>query len=321
MLQQTRVDTVCPFYDRFLRKFPSLRALAAANRDQVLKAWEGLGYYARARRMHQTARYLLEEHGGRFPRTYQGLLALPGVGPYTAAAIGSLAFGLDVPVLDGNVLRVLSRWLACRSDVTTPAARKFLEARAKNMLPRGRAAEFNEAMMELGALICTPRAPRCAECPMGAVCRARALGIASELPVKRKRRPIPHKVVGAGVVRRKDGRLLIAQRKSDSMLGGLWEFPGGTLEPGETMPQCIARELLEELGIRVKVGSRIVVVRHAYSHFTIALHAHEARLASGRPRPIHCAAFAWVRIDELDRYAFSRADLRIIEALKHPVAG
>lgn len=315
MLQQTRADQALPYYERFLAKFPNVAALARASRREVLKAWEGLGYYARARNAHDTAR-LLAGRGGRFPRTYEGLRALPGVGPYTAAAVGSLAFGLDTAVVDGNVARVLSRVMAFGGDPGAARSRTLLQSWAQALLVPGRAGFCNEAVMELGAVCCTPRNPRCGECPLRAVCRAFAEGRPESYPRPKRRRPLPHKVVGAAVVTDRRGRILIARRKETSMLGGLWEFPGGTLEKGETMRECIARELEEELGIRVEVGPRLVVVRHAYSHFTIALHTHWARIVKGRPRAIHCAAFRWVRLRDLRRFPFPRADVEILQRLE-----
>ncbi|MBP7427894.1 MAG: A/G-specific adenine glycosylase [Candidatus Hydrogenedentes bacterium] len=318
MLQQTRADQAVPYYRRFLRRFPTLAALAAAPRREVLRAWQGLGYYARARHLHEAARLIRRRHGGRFPSDPRAIRALPGVGDYTAAAIGSLAFGHAAAVLDGNVARVLSRVMALEEPVHTRRARLRLEAWARELLVPGRAGLSNEALMELGALVCLPRRPACPACPLGNVCRARAGGKPEAYPVKKRRAPVPHKVVGAAVTLRRDGRILIAQRKDSSMLGGLWEFPGGGLDPGETMDECIARELKEEMGVRLEVGPLLTVVHHAYSHFTIELHAHWARIRSGRPRAIHCADFAWVRTGHFGRYPFSRADHHIIEALRAP---
>ena len=174
--------------------------------------------------------------------------------------------------------------------------------------------------MELGATVCAPKRPRCDLCPLREVCRARAAGAPERYPRRRPRKPLPHLVVGAAVTLDSRGRALIARRKSEGLLGGLWEFPGGKIEPGETMEQCIARELREEMGIEIAVGERLTVVRHAYSHFTIELHAHFARRTAGRPRRLHCADFAWVPIARLRDYAFSRADLHIVEALEARLA-
>ncbi len=315
MLQQSRVEQVLPFYRAFLRRYPSLRALALASRRDVLKAWEGLGYYARARRLHDLARRLVRERGGRFPRTVEGLAALPGLGPYTAAAVGSLAFGLDAAVVDGNVTRVLARVFRVDELPGSAAGRRRFEALANALMLPGRAGQVNEAWMELGALVCTPRAPSCPACPLRRVCGGRASGRPAAWPRRRPRRAVPHYEVGAAVVSDARGRILIAQRREDAMLGGLWEFPGGKREPGEDWPACIRRELREEMGVDVSVRDQLVVVPHAYSHFTIELHAYRATLERGTPRCIHCADFAWVAPGAMRRYPFSRADLKIIEAL------
>ncbi len=316
MLVQTRVDQVIGYYKRFMKRFPSIRALAEAPAGDVLKQWEGLGYYARARNLHKAAQYIVNELNGRFPRDYDSIKALPGIGPYMAAAIASLAFNQDHAVLDGNVIRVLSRLTAFEDDTSTGPARRDLQALAQYLLVEGQAGTYNEAMMELGALVCTPRQPKCDICPLRLRCAAYAQGDVTAYPRRRPKRKVPHKEVGAAVVVNRKGQVLIAQRLDNAMLGGLWEFPGGTQEPDETMPECVARELKEELGIKIQVGDRLMIVKHAYSHFTIALHVYMARILSGRPRPIHCADYRWCTIDELDRYAFSRADLHVVDRLR-----
>ncbi len=315
MLQQTRVDQAAPYYRRFLRAFPSTRALAAAPEAAVLKAWEGLGYYRRARQLQAAACAVVRRPGGRFPRTLEGLRALPGVGPYTAAAVGSLALGLEAAGVDGNVRRVLCRVFAQPGGPPGGSAARAVEAAATALLLPGRAGACNEAWMELGALLCVPRVPRCDACPLRRVCAGRATGAPARFPAPRAARRVPHKEVGAAVIRDRRGRFLIARRREGDMLGGLWEFPGGKREHGESMAACIARELDEEMGIGIEVGRCLARVRHAYSHFTMTLHAHEARLVRGRPRCLQCADYAWVRPADLDRYAFSRADRKIIEQL------
>ena len=316
MLQQTRADTVAPYFQRFMKRFPSLRTLARAPRQDVLKLWEGLGYYARARHAQDAAKFLVGHFSSKFPRTRDGLLSLPGIGEYTAAAIGSLALGLDLAVVDGNVVRVLSRVMAYDGNAASSVGKKLLQSWADGVLIPGKAGLINESLMELGALVCTPRNPACHKCPLRGVCKAFARENPEGYPVKKKIAKVPHKIVGAGIVIGSAGRILMAQRKETSMLGGLWEFPGGTLEKGETMPECIRRELEEELGIQTDVGQRLLVVHHAYSHFTIELHAHWARIVKGRPRAIHCADFAWVRRGEMKKYPFSKADLQIVQCLE-----
>ena len=316
MLQQTRVEQARDYFLRFMKRFPSLKALAAAGQQDVLKLWEGLGYYSRARRAHQTAQWLVAQCGGKFPQTFEGLLALPGVGPYTAAAVGSLAFNLDVAVVDGNVARVLCRVFAFGGDPRGGPAKKRLQAWVDALLPHGRAGEFNESLMELGALCCTPRQPDCPHCPLMKSCQGYADGQPENFPTKAAKKKLPHKIVGAGVIINRRGELLVARRHEHEMLGGLWEFPGGKQEPGETMEQCIARELKEELGIAVRVGPCVTVVHHAYSHFTIALHAHWCRIARGKPQRLQCLDIDWVPLARLRDTPFSRADLHIIAALR-----
>lgn len=325
MLQQTQVETVIPYFHRFLDRFPTIDDLAAAPLGDVLKLWEGLGYYARARNLHKAAKVIVGELNGEWPRTVEGLLSLPGIGRYTAGAIASLAFDAHVPVLDGNVVRVLCRLFAIECDPKDVKVREELWKLAEALLPspnlgegpgvRVVAGEFNEALMELGALICTPRNPKCEACPLATFCEAKKRGLQDRLPIKTKRKPLPHYDVTAAVIR-KNGRILIAQRPLGGRLGGLWEFPGGKVEAGETLPQCLRREIREELGIRIRVGKPITSIDHAYTHFKITLHAFECELVSGKPQALQVLDFEWVRMSELGKYAFARTDLRIIEALR-----
>jgi len=316
MLQQTRVEQVIPFFNRFIKRFPSLKSLAEAPLLDVLKMWEGLGYYSRARNLHKTAQIISKDWKGRFPKSEKDLKKLPGIGNYTAAAIGSLAMNLDLAVLDGNVIRVLSRLFTYPRDPTTIAAKKELQQFADSLLVRGRAGDCNEAFMELGAKICTPRNPNCPECPLSRVCLACKSGTPEIYPVKAPKKKVPHILVGAGVITNRRGEVLVAQRKTDAMLGGLWEFPGGKQESGETIQQCIVREIREELGVNVTIEDFLLTVKHAYSHFTMEMHAYRARIASGRPRPIECAAYAWVKIPNLREYPYSKADLKIVDKLQ-----
>ena len=317
MLQQTRVDTVIPYFLRFLARFPDPASLATAPLQDVLKLWEGLGYYTRARQIQKAAQLLVRDHGGQLPSDPVQLAALPGLGPYTTAAVASFAFGIPLAVLDGNVIRVFARLLALPDDVGLPATKKMLQLLADDLLLKDQPGAVNEAWMELGAILCTPRAPRCPDCPLRAVCRAAQLNTPEAFPKKKKKMKVPHKVVGAAIILNAKNQILIAQRKAEGgMLAGLWEFPGGKIAEGETMSQCIARELKEEMGITIEVGPHLVTVPHAYSHFTIELHAHFARIRSGRPRHIECADHAWVTREQFNDYPFSKADLDIIRALR-----
>jgi A/G-specific adenine glycosylase len=315
MLQQTRRDTVVPYYRRFLERFPNVQDLAAADLQEVLKAWEGLGYYARARALHAAARRLVAEFGGRLPAERPALLSLPGIGPYTVGAILSLAFGQDEPVLDGNVRRVLCRLALVGEDPRRPAVERDLWATARALLVPGRAGRSNEALMELGATVCTPRAPPCQACPLAGLCRAHAAGAEEMVPLRPHRREIPHRQVTAAVVLDGD-RVLVAQRKPGDLLGGLWEFPGGSVEEGESLQQCLRREMVEELGIEVEVGPLLAVLPHAYTHFRVTLHVFLCRLVAGRPQALDCAGWRWATLAELAGLPMSTLDRRIVRILE-----
>jgi len=316
MLQQTQVDTVVPYYERFLKRFPTVHVLADATLEEVLKVWEGLGYYARARRLHRAARQLVSSNGGDLPERFDELEELPGVGVYTAGAVASIAFGESVPAVDGNVRRVLCRLFGVRDDVTRSATKRKLRDLAADLLPPGRAGPFNEALIDLGAIVCTPRSPSCDRCPLCDLCWAYAEGEQEALPVRRPRRRTPHYDVAAAVTVRDDGAVLMAQRNVDDMLGGLWEFPGGKCEDGESLSDCLVREMGEELGVTVEVGRRLTVVEHAYTHFRITLHAFWCRLSEGEPQCLDCAAFRWVPPDDLDELPMSVADRKVAQALR-----
>ncbi len=306
MLQQTQVETVRDYYLRFLERFPTLTTLAAAPQEAVLKMWEGLGYYRRARALHQAAQQVLEQHGGTLPASVEALRALPGIGEYTAGAIASLAFGIAAPALDGNGKRVLSRLRGWETP-TDAALRTTLAA----LLPEAQPGTFNEALMELGALVCRPQAPNCAACPWRSHCAAHASGTPTRYPLPAPRRVLPHYDVVAAVTLREDGRVLTAQRRQEDMLGGLWEFPGGKREAGETLESALRREMLEELGIEVGVEELLITIRHTYTHFRITLYAYRCYWLAGEPQCIACAAFAWVDAAEMRALPMAVTDQKI----------
>lgn len=276
MLQQTRVETALPYYECFLAALPDLAALADADEDLLMALWAGLGYYSRARNLRRCAREIVERHGGVFPADPAELAALPGLGPYTVAAVGSLAFGLDLAAVDGNVIRVLARLFALDEDLRRPAAARRLREAAQALLPSGRAGEWNEALMELGATLCRPRNPLCEACPLAGACRARAEGRTAELPRRAARAERPERAVSLLVVRDEAGRLLARRRGDDGMLRGLWELP--SLETGSdpTSGDGEQRRLLEaehlarlaaEAGRAVEALGRGEGFRHEYSHY------------------------------------------------------
>ena len=317
MFHQTRFEVVGPYFRRFIARFPDPAALAAADPQEVLRVWEGLGYYRRAQHLHQAARRIVEEFGGQVPGEWEALRSLPGVGDYTAGAILSIAFGKDVPAVDGNVARVFARWYGLEAPVYTGRGREAVVRLVRESLPSGRAGTFNQALMDLGALVCVPRAPRCEECPVGEGCVARGTGRQEALPIAAPRRPVPHYEVAAAVLVR-DGQVLLAQRRPEDMLGGLWEFPGGKREAGESLEECLRRELEEELGLRVRVGEELAAFDHAYTHFQITLHAFWCTLedAGEVPQCLGCAAWAWVPPEALEEYPLSAVDRRVALALK-----
>ncbi|HTL52441.1 MAG TPA: A/G-specific adenine glycosylase [Planctomycetota bacterium] len=315
MLQQTRVDTGIAYYERFRTAFPTVEALAAASQDQVLKLWEGLGYYSRARNLHKAAQAIVADHGGHLPKTVDGLIALPGVGRYTAAAVASIAYGVPAAVLDGNVKRVLARLYAIEESIDDGAVHERLWELAQALMPKTGCGDFNQAMMELGATVCSTGSPQCLICPVRKFCQAAAAGNQADLPVRKKARQVPHVVVVAGAVRDKRGRYLIGQRPEGKMLAGLWEFPGGKVQKGESLAEALKRELHEELGIHVLVGEELAFVDHAYSHFTMRLHLLACTVQKGRAKAIDHAKIAWVKPGEFAKYAFPASDIKLMKSI------
>jgi A/G-specific adenine glycosylase len=316
MLQQTQIATVIAYYHRWLAHFPTVEALAAAPLVQVLKLWEGLGYYSRARNLHAAAQTVVADYDGRLPTTAQELQKLKGIGRYTAGAVASIAFNEAVPVVDGNVIRVLTRLFDLADVVTETAVKNRLWLLAGELVPPDRPGDYNQALMELGQTVCLPAVPRCHECPLAAHCLAQQRGTQLERPVKPPRLAIPHYDVAAAVIWRDDGRFLIAQRPLAGLLGGLWEFPGGKKEDGETLPQALRREIREELALEIEVGRPLQPIKHAYTHFRITLHPFHARWLAGAPQHLGVADHAWVSLDNLDRYPFAVTDQKIIVQLR-----
>lgn len=315
MLQQTQVETVKPYYRRWLRHFPTMRALAQAPLEAVLAQWEGLGYYSRARNLHRAAQQLVREHAGRLPASVDELRSLPGIGRYTAAAVASIAFNVPAAVLDGNVKRVLARVFNYTGDIKTPRGEQDLWALAERLLPPARPGDYNQAVMDLGATVCVPRAPDCAACPLSALCQARQLGRQHALPVTARRSRPPQHHLAVGVVR-KLGRVLLVQRPPAELLGGLWAFPTARLESDAAARPRLRQTLRADYGLQAQIGAPTHKVRHAYTHFRVVAQAYDCVWKAGRPRPSRAGErVKWVAITALADYPMGKVDRRIAQAL------
>jgi len=314
MLQQTQVKTVVPYYQRWLVEFPSLEVLARADQQQVLKIWQGLGYYSRARNLHRAAQQILQQYGGKFPTEPTVVLKLIGIGRTTAGGILSAAFNQPLAVLDGNVKRILARLVGLQ-DFPSKALPQLWQL-SETLLDPKQPRDFNQALMDLGATVCTARNPSCSSCPWVAHCQAFALNLQAVIPMRESRSPLPHKLIGVAVIWNDQGQVLIDKRRQEGLLGGLWEFPGGKLEPNETVVDCIHREIKEELGIEISVGDRLITIDHAYTHFRVTLAVHHCRYISGQPQPLECDEIRWVWLHEIDQYPFPKANTQIIAALQ-----
>ena len=314
MLQQTQVKTVIPYYHRFLRQFPDLAALAQSNPEQVLKLWEGLGYYARARNLQRGARVVMSDYGGVIPSRWGDFRQLPGAGDYITAAVLSIAFNQPYAVVDGNVKRVLARLLVLDTPVNQGPAGLFKPAAAALLDPL-QPGLHNQALMELGALICSPKTPQCRSCPLNPLCQAHLKGWVDQFPKRRPPRKVPTHRVAVGVVRQ-GNRVLITRRPDRGLLGGLWEFPGGRIDPPETPAQACAREIVEETGLTVRVAAPLAEVRHAYTHFKVELSVFICDYQRGRVAlngPVdHC----WITLDEMEKFAFPKANHKFMPQLR-----
>ena len=323
MLQQTQMDRGVAYYRRWMERFPDIAALASASEEEVLRAWEGLGYYSRARNVLKAARAVMGRFAGRFPETVDELRSLPGVGPYTAAAIASIAFGRDVPCVDTNVTRVLARVFDIDTPIGQTATRRRVEELAARVLPPGRAREHNQALMELGALVCA-KTPRCEACPVARHCDALRLGIVADRPVIPPRAGRVAVTVATGVLRHA-GRIYIQRRCPDDVWGGLWEFAGGCVEPGERPRETVVREYMEETGLAVRVTGSYGLLRHGYTRYDVTLHCFALELA-GRtgqddgpcPSPPALTAatdFLWETERGLEGHAMPAAHRRLADRL------
>jgi len=313
MLQQTRVDTVTPYYERFLARFPDVRSLARARPDSVMKAWEGMGYYARARNLHRAARIMVERYGGKVPGTVEELSALPGIGRSTAGAIAALAFDVDAPVLDANARRVVSRLFGVRGDPRAASVQETLWDRSTRLVAKGKGRETALAMMDLGSIVCLPGGPRCGECPVSGFCVAFRTGTQEEIPPRGARRVVPHHDVVAALFRRPDGAFLLLRRPTEGLLGGLWAFPSDQRTGEESLEGALRRAVREKLGVRAAIQRKVGAVPHAYTHFRITLHGYLCSAAKGRLPAGE--GTGWLQPGVRGRYAIPRADRKLLDLI------
>lgn len=315
MLQQTQVSTVVPYYVRFLERFPTVESLAAASQDEVLKLWQGLGYYRRAVNLHRAAREVVERFGGRVPADPAALRQLPGVGRYTAGAIQSFAFHEAAPILEANSARVLCRLFAIRGRLSDSSNQRRLWKLSEELLPRRNPGLHNQALMELGALVCVAGQPRCERCPLATVCAARAAGLVDRLPDSTPRRRFVD-VQDVAVIIRRNGRVLIVQRPTHERWGGLWELPRATLGQDEEPRGAVRSHVRATLGLDIEVGHMVLSVKHGVTHHRITLSCYESRDVTGRVRRNGYADYRWELVGRLDDYAFSSPQRKLIAAIQ-----
>ncbi len=309
MLQQTRVETVIPYFEKWMNLFPDVNALAIASEQDVLNAWEGLGYYSRARNLHRAAKMVASKFNGQLPRDLTELRSLPGIGRYTVGAIASMAFGMDEPTLDGNLRRVFARLFDVNELADSPTGEKILWDLAAQNLPKGQAGDYNQALMDLGATICLPKNPRCLLCPLMEICESRKNGTQDLRPVLKAKKTSPHYIHAAAVIIQR-GRVLLAQRPSDGLLGGMWEFPNGRVnaDPAKELTKVInaaySLKARIERGRNVKKKEALGIIQHAYTHFKVTVHAFACDAVS-IPKNKN---LKWVRINELNDYPMGKVD-------------
>jgi len=316
MGQQTQMDRVARYFKRWMELFPDVAAVATAPEQQLLKAWEGLGYYSRAKNIQRTAALLLENHGGEIPADEKQLLALPGIGPYTAAAILSIAFNRPYPVLDANVERVFARLLDLDQPLKQALIRKRLQAVAAELLPTGKARLFNQALMEFGALVCRPKSPDCSHCPLTVYCRALQHGTVDRRPVPMQREKKIEINMACGIILH-ENTVYIQQRLPDDVWGSLWEFPGGRLKTGETPEQAACREVFEETEFSVSRLRPLATVVHHYTKYRVTLHGFTCRLQNAGTAPVLHAAvqYRWTPLSGLSDFPFPAGHRQLLSRL------
>lgn len=317
MAQQTQISRVVEYWGRWMERFPDVSSLAQAHEEDVLKLWEGLGYYSRPRNILKAATVVADCHNGVFPTDFSEIRSLPGIGDYTAGAISSIVYGETVPAIDANVLRVFSRLLDIDTPVKEKVAKTAIEETVMTLMPTQQAGDFNQAIMEFGALVCSKN-PVCGECPVQEHCRAYRNSVVTERPVLPRAKECIHIDMATGVYVH-EGKVLIQKRKPDDVWPGLWEFPGGVIEEGETPEAALVREYQEEVELDVIPGEKITVVKYSYTRYRVTMHCYLCQPANGdQPEPVfnEASAGGFVKPDELSQYAFPAGHRRLIEFIK-----
>jgi len=316
MLQQTQMDRVVDYFNRWISRFPDIESITDASEEEVLKLWEGLGYYSRAKNIMRSAKILLNEYGSILPADHDLLLNLPGIGKYTAAAIMSIAFNQDYALVDANVERVFTRLFNLAKPVKDKKTHAFIWEKSRELLPKGKARLFNQAVMELGALVCIAKNPRCKICPLKTECQAFQQGLVSERPLLQEPPQTVFIEMATGILQH-EGKILIQKRKANGVWANLWEFPGGRLEPGETPEMALVREYLEETELAVGNLSKIITVQHSYTIYRVTLHCYFCTLMHGRPEPVLHGAqeHRWVKPGALNQYAFPAGHRKLLAYL------
>ncbi len=314
MLQQTQMERGVEYFQRWIDRLPDIVAVADAEEEEILKLWEGLGYYARARNLHKTARIIKDNYYGRLPKEHGTLLTLPGIGPYTASAIASIAFNQDFPVVDANVERIFARIFDIDAPLKHKDTKKKMDKLAWRLLPSGNSRQFNQALMEFGGLVCTPKNPLCAICPIAQQCQALLRGVVHERPLPRKGKKVIPIEMATGILFH-DDQIFIQKRLENDIWGGLWEFPGGRLEEGEQADEAMVREFLEETELQVEVCEKITTVVHHYTRYKVILHCFTCRFRLGFENPVLHAAqeSRWIQPKDLHVYGFPAGHRKLIE--------
>ena len=310
MLQQTKVITVIPYYERWIKKYPSIFTVAEAKATSLLNTWEGLGYYSRCRNFHKASKIVVKEFQGIIPSHYNTFISLPGVGEYTASAVLSIAFNKPYAVLDGNVKRVVSRLLGLKHF--TKYNRNRIKKLLNRIIPKKFPGKFNQGLMEIGALVCSPLDPKCIVCPIQPWCIASQKDRPEDYPTKKKKRKIPHYEIVAGIIWR-GKKFYVQKRDNDVMLGGLWEFPGGKVEGKESLTNALKRELKEECGVSTTIKKKIGCIQHSYSHFSISLHLFHCK--ENKLKIKNTLNMKWIKPKEIDSLPFPKANHKLFTLL------